>query len=203
MFTKLIYNKYHSFFHNLKIICVIPARGGSKRLRKKNIYPLLNKPLINWSIEECLKSNYLNYENIYVSTEDDEIKKVAKCSNIKIIDRPKELSLDHIWKQDVLKHAKKYLKDININFEIMVSIQANSPQIKAAKIDECIDKLIQNNLWEVFTVDQDGIEDAAIHVLLNRCVDQKALSVYKGIVVTNYIDVHTIEDIQKIEKYLK
>ena len=82
----------------------------------------------------------------------------------------------------------------------MIRIQANSPQIKADKIDECIEKLIENKLWEVFSVNKDGIEDAAIHVLLDRCIEQNALSVYKGTVVTNYVDVHTIDDIKKIEE---
>ena len=186
----------------MSIVCVIPARGGSKRLPRKNIFPLLKKPLIAWSIEECMKSKYLNKDNVYVSTEDCEIKKIVTKYNAKVINRPVELSLDNIWTQEVLKHAKKFLNSNNIQFEIMVRIQANSPQIKAEKIDECISKLIDNNLWEVFTVNKEGIEDAAIHVLKDHCIEQKALSVYKGIVMTNYIDVHTIEDIEKIENLL-
>lgn len=186
----------------MKIVCVIPARGGSKRLPKKNIYPLKNKPLIIWSLEECMKSKYLTKDNIYISTEDKDIKNIVSQYSFKVIDRPVELANDNIWTQEVLKHAKNYLKGLDLNFEIMVRIQANSPQIKAEKIDECIDKLIRNNLWEVFSVNKEGIEDAAIHVLLNHCIEQKALSVYKGVVVTNYVDVHTIEDIKKVEDLL-
>ena len=70
-------------------------------------------------------------------------------------------------------------------------------------IDECIEKLINNDLWEVFTVDQNGIEDAAIHVMKERCVFQSALSVYKGVVTTDYIDIHTLEDIKMAEKKLE
>ena len=47
-----------------------------------------------------------------------------------------------------------------------------------------------------------GIEDAAIHVLMQKCINQKALSVYKGVVMTNYIDVHTIEDLEEIKNLL-
>ena len=85
----------------------------------------------------------------------------------------------------------------------MVRIQANSPQIKAEMIDKCIEKLINYDLWEVFSVNKNGIEDAAIHVLLDKCINQKALSVYKGVVYTNYTDVHTIEDLKRIESESK
>jgi len=184
----------------LKIVCIIPARGGSKRLPRKNIYPILGKPLVCWSIEACLESKHLNYENIFVSTEDQEIKDVVEARGIKVIDRPKNLSEDNVWTQEVLSHAQRFLNNSGIDFDIMVRIQANSPQIESKKIDECIEKLIDKELWEVFTVDKDGIEDAAIHVLLKRCVNQKALSVYKGIVRTDYIDVHEKEDIYLVEK---
>ena len=187
----------------MKIVCVIPARGGSKRLPKKNIYPFLGKPLISWSIDECLKSDFLNNQNIYVSSEDKSIKEVVKKHNIRFIDRPKELAKDHVWTQDVLSHAKDYLNKQSIYFDIMVRIQANSPQIKAEMIDKCIEKLINYDLWEVFSVNKNGIEDAAIHVLLDKCINQKALSVYKGVVYTNYTDVHTIEDLKRIESESK
>lgn len=160
----------------------------------------MKKPLIIWSLEECLKSKYLNKDNIYVSTEDADIKNIISDHNFKVIDRPIELALDNVWTQEVLKHAKDYLNSLGIYFQIMIRIQANSPQIKADKIDECIEKLIENKLWEVFSINKDGIEDAAIHVLLDRCIQQNALSVYKGTVVTNYVDVHTIDDIKKIEE---
>ena len=183
----------------LKIICLIPARGGSKRLPNKNLYPLFGKSLLQWAIEGCLESRYLNYENIYVSSEDSEIQEVASKIGVNVIPRPNYLSQDHIWTQDVLIHASDYLEEHGINYDLMVRVQANSPQIKGDKIDESIEKLKDYKLWEIFSVNGDGIEDAAIHVLLRQCVYQKALSVYKGVVSTNYIDVHTEKDINEIK----
>jgi len=182
------------------IIYVIPARGGSKRLPRKNLYNILGKPCIQYSIEACLKSKYAN-GNIYVSSEDREILRFASNMSVNIIKRPDHLSLDHVWTQEVLEHATDHLK--SKKFKYVVRVQANSPQVTSEKIDECIEKLIANNLWEVFTVDEDGIEDAAIHVLRRKCVHQKALSVYKGIVHTNYVDLHTIEDVSIIEKRMR
>ena len=59
----------------MKIGFIIPARGGSKRLPRKNIYNLLGKPLIGWSIQACKKSKYYK-DNLYVSSEDEEILKL-------------------------------------------------------------------------------------------------------------------------------
>jgi len=184
----------------LRILTVIPARGGSKRLHRKNIYPILGRPLMSYAIEACKGSQYLDDQNIYVSTEDEEIAGVAIQYGAKVIDRPNDLSEDHVWTQDVLSHALEWSeRQTGDEFDVLVRVQANSPQITSEKIDECIKKLQDHDLWEVFTVDEEGIEDAAVHVMLRRCVNQKALSVYKGVVITDYIDVHTIDDVRVIE----
>lgn len=184
----------------MNIICIIPARGGSKRLHRKNLYPIKGKPCIQYAIEACLKSKYIK-NSTYVSSEDSEILSVSKSLGAKVIDRPASLAEDHVWTQDVLEHAANYVQATEKkDFDYIVRVQANSPQVTTKKIDECIEKLINNNLWEVFTVNSEGIEDAAVHVMKAKCVYQKALSVYKGIVFTNYIDVHTIEDINIIER---
>ena len=109
------------------------------------------------------------------------------------------MSEDEAWIQPVLIHADDYLNSQGIEYDLMVRAQASSPQIRGVTIDECIDKLVKYSLREVFTVDQDGLEDAAIHVLLRRSVRQKALSVYMGVVETNYIDVHTVDDIERLD----
>ena len=79
----------------MRILTVIPARGGSKRLHRKNIYPLFGKPLMSYAIEACKGSQYLDAQNIYVSTEDEEIAGVAIQYGAKVIDRPDELAEDH------------------------------------------------------------------------------------------------------------
>ena len=183
----------------VSIVCVIPARGGSKRLPRKNLYPFKGKPLLQWVIEGCLESVHLNKGNIFVSTEDKEISQCAAGLGVQVIPRPAELSEDEAWIQPVLIHADDYLNSQGIEYDLMVRAQASSPQIRGVTIDECIDKLVKYSLREVFTVDQDGLEDAAIHVLLRRSVRQKALSVYMGVVETNYIDVHTVDDIERLD----
>jgi len=183
-----------------KIVCIIPARGGSKRLSRKNLYKINNKPCIHYAIKACLDSEYIK-DFVYVTSEDREIIEYSLSQGAKIIERPVHLSKDNVWTQDVLKHAVNHLSEEK--FTHVIRVQANSPQVTTKKINECIEKLVKYNLWEVFTVDDNGIEDAAIHVMKKDCVFQNALSVYKGVVTTNYIDLHTLADVIEIENRMK
>ena len=87
----------------LDIVAIIPARGGSKRLPRKNIKTVLGKPMLNWAIDACKQSKYI--DRIFVSSEDNEILRLAKNSNVEVIERPISLSEDNVWTQDVLKHG--------------------------------------------------------------------------------------------------
>lgn len=184
------------------IVAIIPARGGSKRLPRKNVKKIHGKPMIQWAIDACKKSKYIGM--ISVSSEDEEILQIANKSHVNTIRRPKKLAEDHVWTQEVLKHAVEHIRaTTSEDVSVIVRVQANSPQVTCEKIDSCIEKLIKNNLWEVFTVDSEGLEDGAIHIMKAECVYQEALSVYKGVVQTNYIDIHTEEDFQKVKKILE
>ena len=88
-------------------ICVIPARGGSKRIHKKNIKNFCGKPIIIWSIEEAIKSNC--FEKIIVSTDDEEIIKLVKNYSVDVpFVRPNKLSDDFTEIIPVINHAIKY-----------------------------------------------------------------------------------------------
>jgi len=187
----------------MRIVCIIPARGGSKRLPRKNVQTLNGKPLIQWSIEACLGCTYLQKDDIFVSSEDDEILDFASTLGVEIIKRPHELAEDHVWTQDVLEHAVKTIEGSRELTDVVVRVQANSPQVESLTIGTCIDKLLKYDLWEVFTVNEHGIEDAAVHVMRRRCVEQRALSVYKGVVTTDYIDIHTREDLERVSKIMR
>ena len=91
-------------YKNKKILAIIPARGGSKGLPRKNIKPLLGKPLIAWTIEQALASKYL--DRVIVSTEDEEIAAISRkyCAEVPFL-RPKELARDDSPTIDTLLHA--------------------------------------------------------------------------------------------------
>lgn len=107
----------------MKYIALIPARGGSKRLPRKNVLPLAGKPLIAHSIE------YAKNENIpvYVSTDDREIKEISIQYGAEIIDRPIELASDFATTASVLKHAVEHLIDKGIEFDYVILLQATNP----------------------------------------------------------------------------
>jgi CMP-N-acetylneuraminic acid synthetase len=182
----------------MRIHTLIPARGGSKRLKYKNIYPLKGKPLILWTIDAALGSKYINKNNLYISTEDQKIKNV--CCDFQIIDRPHELSGDDVWTQPVVDHFTQYINAQDD--DIIVLLQANSPQITSLVIDQCIDKLINNNLWQVHTTGEDLIHNGAVHVYRNFVSSHKGKISYNGFVVTNWLDIHTKNDIIELLKIL-
>ena len=115
----------------MKIVCIIPARGGSKGIKKKNLAIINKRPLIFWSIKSAKESKLLS--DFYVSTEDPEIKKVALRYNCKVIDRPKSLSKDNSSTISVLKHS------ISItNADAILCLQPTSPIRPKGIIDKAI-----------------------------------------------------------------
>jgi CMP-N,N'-diacetyllegionaminic acid synthase len=128
-----------------RIVAVIPARGGSKGMLRKNIRLLCGKPLLQYSIEAAHAATLV--DEVYVSTDDKEIAEIAKNLDAQIIDRPDELAGDMISTFPVLRHAAK-----KINFpEIIVTLQPTSPLRTARHIDEAI-SLINDDVEAVVGV---------------------------------------------------
>lgn len=106
-------------------LCLIPARGGSKRLPKKNIKLLKGKPMIWYTIEAAIKADI--FDDIYVSTEDSEVAQIAKEYGAKVINRPPELSTDLASVVDVSLHALDFLKSKGKEYEILCVLLPTSP----------------------------------------------------------------------------
>jgi N-acylneuraminate cytidylyltransferase len=131
---------------------IIPARGGSKGIKKKNIQPLMGKPLICFSIESALESSYI--KDVFVSTDSEEIKEAAKAYNrVKIIDRPAELALDTTPTEPVLLHTLDYIKREDGSFpDYIVLLQPTSPYRRKGAIDRCIEKILETGADSLLTV---------------------------------------------------
>lgn len=130
---------------NRKVIAIIPARGGSKRLPFKNILPLSGKPLIAWTIEAAQQSKYI--DQVIVNTDDDSIIEVAKKYNAEVpYKRPTELGGDNTTTNDVLIHAVNKL-DMDLAKVIVVVLQPTSPLRKSENIDQALE-LIEENMAE-------------------------------------------------------
>lgn len=126
-----------------RILGLIPARGGSKGLPRKNIIPLLGKPLIAWTIEQALSSKYL--DAVIVSTEDEEISVTARRYNAEVpFIRPLELASDEASGMDVVFHAIGELERTGHDYDIVVDLQPTSPLRIAVDIDVSIEMLFSN-----------------------------------------------------------
>ena len=182
----------------MKVLAIIPARGGSKRLKKKNIYPIAGKPMLYWAIHACKKSKY-SIEP-WVSTEDQEIKEVAIKYGAKVHNRDHNLSGDKVYKQAVIRSAARYIFDLHGEYDIVISLQPNSPEIESYHLDEAIDKLIYYRRSEIISVNGSGMQNAAFRVFKGSYVFQEDLSTNCGFYVCPLEDVHTVEDVEKLEK---
>jgi CMP-N,N'-diacetyllegionaminic acid synthase len=127
----------------MKIISIIPARGGSKGVPRKNIISVANKPLIAWTIEASLKSKFIS--RTIVSSEDKEILAVAKSFGAQAIKRPKVLAGDKVPSEPVITHVLEYLKKKeNYIPDIIVFLQPTSPLRDSDDIDKAVGLLLKN-----------------------------------------------------------
>ena len=111
---------------NKKFIALIPARGGSKKIKNKNIKIFLGKPLVFWTIEAAIKSKM--FSKIYLSTDSIKmINLVKKFKEIKILKRSKILSGDNVVMFDVIKNFYESLDLKNFEFKGLVLLQPTSP----------------------------------------------------------------------------
>ena len=122
---------------------LIPARGGSKGLPRKNLRPLLGKPLIAWTIEQAKKSRLL--DAVIVNTDDEEIAAVSRTYGAEVpFLRPPELASDASPVIDTLLHAFDRLASEGREFDYLALLEPTSPLRKDDDIDNAITQLIEN-----------------------------------------------------------
>ncbi len=128
----------------MKTLCIIPARGGSKRIPKKNIKDFYGKPLIAYSIEIAKDSKL--FDKIIVSTDDEEIAKVSKEYGAEVpFIRPKELADDYAGTDAVINHAVDFFKSIGESFDYLCTIYATAPFLQIKYLKEGLEKLKNSN----------------------------------------------------------
>ena len=182
----------------MNIVAIIPARGGSKRLPKKNIYPIWNQPMLSWSIKAAQESKLIN--EVWVTTEDKEIKHIAEQFGAKTHDRNPILSGDKIYKMEAIRDCFSAIDD---GQDIVVSLQANSPEITSDILDDAIEVFIKEDRNELMSVGTNLMQNAAFRIMRSWYVYQKDLSTKSGVFVCNVHDVHTLDDVKYIESRSK
>ena len=133
-----------------KILSIIPARGGSERVPRKNLIAFACKPLLAWTIEASLGAAGVG--RTVVSTDDAEIKQVALSYGAEVIDRPAELSHARSTSEAALVHALDHLREREGYVpDIVIFLQATSPLRDAHDIDAAIEKLLAEGADSLLT----------------------------------------------------
>jgi CMP-N,N'-diacetyllegionaminic acid synthase len=129
-------------YNGKRILGLVPARGGSKGLPRKNILPLLGKPLIVWTIEQAMSS--LCIDRIFVSTDDEEIAETSRKAGVEVpFLRPAELARDDSPTIDTIIHTLDYC-EVNEGFDILALLEPTSPLRKREDIDSALKLLVDN-----------------------------------------------------------
>ncbi len=145
-------NNQSNKFSIPRVLGVIPARGGSKRLPRKNIRSLLGKPLIAYTIEAAQKANCLT--DFVVSSEDEEILEVArKYGGPTPFVRPESLAGDKVRNIDTVDHAMKFMEEQEgKHYDILVLLQPTCPIRDATHIDQAVTDLWASDLYSAVSV---------------------------------------------------
>jgi len=133
-------------YKNKRILAIIPARGGSKRLKKKNILNLGSKPLVSWTIEASINSKYV--DETVVTSDLDEVLNIARTYGLTPLKRPTSLAQDTTTSVDVVIHTINLYKE----FDYIILLQPTSPFRTYKHIDEAIESLFKKNADAIISV---------------------------------------------------
>jgi N-acylneuraminate cytidylyltransferase len=122
----------------MQTVAIIPARGGSKGLKNKNVYPVAGLPLLAWTVRQALESAHV--DGVFVTTDDSAIADVARAYGAEVINRPEEISGDKATSESAILHALGVIGQLNGKEpETVVFLQATSPLRKPGDIDRAIE----------------------------------------------------------------
>lgn len=151
-------------YNDKTILALITARGGSKGIPYKNVKHLGEKPLINWTIDEAKKSQYI--DRLILSSDDNEIIRIAKNAGCEIpFIRPKKLAEDTSSSMDVILHA---INTIQESYDYLLLLQPTSPFRKVDQIDEMIKNTLDLDLDLMISVSEVKKHPAYLYRIINN-----------------------------------
>jgi len=127
-------------------IAIIPARGGSKSIPRKNLQNLIGVPLIGYSIDSALRSNLI--DEVYVSTEDSEIAKISRSFGAKVIIRPDAMASDTSRDDELLSHAIEYEFSKLSNENLVIFLRPSHPLRNPETINKAIELFESNSGYD-------------------------------------------------------
>ncbi len=200
----------------MKTLFIIPARGGSKGIPKKNIRSLNGKPLILYSID--IARNFANDEDICVSTDCDEITAVVERYGLSVpFKRPAALSTDTAGTYDVILHALKYFEDLNKTYDNILLLQPTSPfrtqkhisdifNLYSADLDMVVSvgKSHQNPYFNLFEENEFGFLEKSKKGLFKNRQEAPPVFFYNGsmyLINVMALKERPLYNFEKIKKY--
>jgi CMP-N-acetylneuraminic acid synthetase len=130
----------------MEVVALIPARGGSKAIPRKNLAPLGGRPLLAWTVDAARESRAVT--RTVVSTEDEEIAAAARGVGAEVLERPPELAADETPMRDVIEHALAGFPKT----DVLVLLQPTSPLRRARHVDEALELLLVSGADSVVSV---------------------------------------------------
>ena len=196
----------------MKILSIIPARGGSKGLPGKNIKELSGKPLIGWTIEAALNSSKI--DRVICSTDDAQIASVAESFHCEVpFIRPNKLAQDDVPLVDVVAHAIDYLEKNGESYDAVITLQGTSPFRTSDDIDKAIEFFINRNakslmslceastppFWH-YSINKFGYTSPVID---NEYVDERRQKIPKTYIRNGAIFINMIDTFKKWRDFFK
>jgi CMP-N,N'-diacetyllegionaminic acid synthase len=126
----------------MRPLCVIPARRGSKRLALKNILPLGGRPMLHYTIDAAVDSGI--FDEVFVSTEDDEIAGIARLAGASVHRRPAELAGDLVSATDVCLDVERALRDQGRSYDAIYCLQPSSPLRSSSDVKAAWERLVSS-----------------------------------------------------------
>ena len=134
-------------YKDKKIVAIVPARGGSKGLSRKNIKVLNGKPLIGWTLEQAQKSKF--FDEIFVSTDSEEIAEVSREFGVEVpILRPEELAQDTTPSVDVIAYIIDCLEKKKRFYDYFILLEPTSPLRAERDLDNIIELAVKNSEYD-------------------------------------------------------
>ena len=155
-------------YNNLRVLVVVPARGGSKGVKHKNIHPLNGKPLITYTADLIQGMTFV--DRAVVSTDDQSIADVAKASGLDApFVRPDSIAGDRIGDADVLRHALIEMERLDqVQYDLIVMLQPTCPLRRSSHVESAIKTLVEEGRDAVWTVNP---TDLKYHPLKQMAID--------------------------------
>ena len=132
------------------VVAIIPARGGSKGIHKKNLINFCGKPLVAWSILHAIKAN--SVDSVWVTSDDDEILEVARSLGAEVIERPHYLSGDTASSESAWLHALDTIEERGIVVDTILGLQATSPIREVSDLNKVLQIFSQGNYDSMLSV---------------------------------------------------